>query len=179
MSPFYIFAIIISTFVFIILPLLLISLIFSILIRMTTIRIAVFISLILLIGLIYLLITDFYPTNRFYENNFEENTQLTLPSSQIPVYTAGNSSIYSFGDYNISYMYKFTTNDYNDMYAKLIKKGLQKTEKYLETDENEKALNIDTSMKIKKILTKDFGFKNYDILFMEDNQTIIFNSNKW
>jgi hypothetical protein len=179
MDPFFILAIIISTIIFIIIPLVLVGLIYFILKKRTSKKIAVTICFILLTGLSYFLITDFYPTKTFYENNFEENTQLTLPKSKIPIYCSGNSSIYSFGDYNISYSYKFTTKDYEYLYAQLMTKGLQTTEKYLETDENEKILRLDSSMKIIKMLTKDFGFKNFDVLFMDDKQTIIFNSNKW
>ena len=179
MDPFYILAIIISTVIFIIVPLVLVGLIYFILKKRTSKKNAVTISFILLIGLSYFLITDHFPTKTFYENNFEENTQLVLPKSKIPIYSLGNSSIYSFGDYNISYSYKFTTKDYEGLYAQLITKGLQTTEKYLETNESEKILRLDSSMKIIKILTKDFGFKNFDVLFMDDKQTIIFNSNKW
>ena len=142
-------------------------------------KIALVIGFILLVVFSYFIVTDFFPRDSFYVDNFEENTELILPKSKRPINYSGNNSIYSFGDYNISYSYKFSTNDYNDLYSKLINKGLQKTEKYLETDENKKYLNYNTSIKIKKILTKDLGFKNFDILFMEDNQTIIFNSNKW
>jgi len=146
---------------------------------MTNKKIAITISFILLTGLCYFIITNFYPTETFYTNNFEDNTQLTLPNTKRPICFSGNSSIYSFGDYNISYSYKFATKDYDDLYSLLMSKGLQTTEKYLETDENEKTLSMDSTIKIKKILTKDFGFKNFDVLFMDDNQTIIFNSNKW
>ncbi len=178
MDPFYILAIVISTVVFIILPLLLIGLIFKVL-KKTNKLIAVTISFILLTALSYFLITDFYPTETFYTENFEDNTQLTLPNSKRPLYFSGNSSIYSFGDYNISYSYKFTIKDYDDLYTQLMNNGLRKTEKYLETDENRIILGLDSSIRVEKILTKDLGFKSFDVLFMDDNQTIVFNSNKW
>jgi energy-coupling factor transporter transmembrane protein EcfT len=179
MDSFFILAIIVSTVVFIIIPLLLLGIIFWVLKKKTNKKIAVTIYLILLTAFCYFIITDFYPQESFYLDNFKENTEITLPKSKRLIIYSGNNSIYCFGGYNISYSYKFTSNDYDELYLQLIKRGLQKTEKYLETDENKKLLNCDTSIKIKEILTKDFGFKNFDILFMDDNKTIIFNSNKW
>ena len=179
MDSFSILAVITSTVIFIIIPLLFIGLIFFILKKKTSKKIAITISIILLAGFSYLLITSLYPTEAFYRNNFEENTEMKLPSSKKPTYHLGNHSIYNFGDYSISYSYEFTTQDYDDLYIQLTSKGFQQAENYLETDGNEKILSLDSSTKIEKILTKEFGFKDFDVLFMDDNRTIIFNSNTW
>ena len=179
MDSFSILAVITSTVIFIIIPLLFIGLIFFILKKKTSKKIAITISIILLAGFSYLLITSLYPTEAFYRNNFEENTEMKLPSSKKPTYHLGNHSIYNFGDYSISYSYEFTTQDYEDLYVQLTAKGLQQAENYLETDVNGKILSLDSSIKVKKILTKEFGSKDFDVLFMDDNRTIIFNSNTW
>jgi len=179
MDPFFILAIIISTVIFIIIPLLFVVLLFFWLKKKTSKKIAATICFSLLTVISYFIISDFYPQESYYANNFKENTEFILPKSKELIKHSGNNTIYSFGDYNISYSYKFMTNDFNDLYSQLIKRGFKKTEIYLQTDENEITLNCDTSIKIKNILTKDFGFKNFDVLFMDDNHTIIFNSNKW
>lgn len=179
MDPFALLAVIHMSVIFIIIPLLFIGLIFFILKKKTSKKIAITISIILLAGLSYFLITSLYPTEAFYRNNFEENTEMKLPSSKTLIYHSGNNSFYSFGDYDISYSYKFTTKDYDDLYTQLTSKGLQKTEKYHATKANDKILSLDSSIKIKKMLTKDFGFKSFNIVFLDDNKTIIFNSYKW
>ncbi len=128
---------------------------------------------------VLLIIYDLFPTQRFYEKNFKENTQITMPISKEPILLLGNNSIFNLGDYNITYTYKFSVQDFQSLRSQMTENGFIISDSYLETDENEKALQLSKPLEIEIILTRDFGFKNYDALFMNDKQTIIFNSNKW
>lgn len=175
----FILAILISTLIFIIIPLLCVGFVFFIFKKKLGLKLAVFVSAILLIIFSFFIITNFYPLESFYSNNFEENTKLTLPDSAKLIRYSGNNTIYSFGDYNISYIYQLETTDYNHIYSQLLTKGFHSSDVYLETSENEYLINSPLKYKRKKILTKNFGFKNFDILFLIDNKTIICNSNKW
>jgi hypothetical protein len=179
MDPFYILAIFITTVIFIILPLTLIGLFYLVLKKKSSRKLSVVICSILLTIFVYSVFTSFYPREKFYLDNFEENTELNLPNSARLVNHEGNNSIYQFGGYNISYIYELPTNDYEKLYSQLVLKGFKQSSNYLETIENDKLLSANPTLKTNKILTKDFGFKNFDIIFLEDKKTIIFNSNQW
>ena len=179
MDSYYILAVMTSTLIFIVIPLSFIGILYLILKKKTTQRLALTICSILLTIFGYMSITNFFPREAFYIDNFEENTQLTIPNSGRLVNYSGNNSIYNFGDYNIFYIYELPTKDCEDLYSQLVLKDFQSSDKYLETMENDKLIDANQSLKIKNILTKDFGFKSFDILFMDDNKTVMFNSNKW
>jgi hypothetical protein len=179
MDSYYILALLTSTLIFIITPLLFIGILYLILKTKTTQKLALTICSILLTIFGYLIITNVFPREEFYVDNFKENTQLTMPNSGRLVNYSGNNSIYNFGDYNIFYIYELPTKEYENLYSQLILKEFQRSDKYLETMENDKLINANHSLKIRKILTKEFGFKSFDILFMDDNKTLMFNSNKW
>lgn len=176
---FYISAVIISTFIFIILPLLFIGLVFFVFKKKTNSQLAIIVSFTLLVIFFFFIVTNFYPRESFFRDNFEENTELELPNSATLVNSIGKNTIYNFGDYNISYVYQLSRTDCKYLYSKLLEKGFYNSEVYLETVENATLINAIPKHKCKNILTKDFGFKNYDVLFLDDNKTIIFNSNKW
>jgi hypothetical protein len=142
-------------------------------------KIAVTVTLILVTAFVYYLISDLYPRDSFYIDNLKENTELTLPKSARLIANSRTNSIYNFGDYNISYMYQFAEADYDKLYLQLLDKGFKQDDIYLETTQNEKVLSITPHLKKEKILTKDYGFKNFEVLFLNDNKTIVFNSNKW
>ena len=127
----------------------------------------------------YYLFTDFFPRDSFYTDNLKENTELTLPKSARLIANLGSNSIYNFGGYNISYMYQFDETDYDKLYLELLNKGFKQSDKYLETTENEKMLSLKSSLKKGKALIKEYGFKSFEVLFLNDNKTIVFNSNKW
>ena len=179
MDTVYILALLFLTLIFIILPVGLIGLLYWFLKRATTIKIAVTICSILLFSFIYFVVINFSPRESFYSENFQINTNLKLPNSAKLIEKHGNNSIYNFGDYDISYMYKLSENDYNKIYSELITKGFRLTDNYLETENNDKLINLIPTLKTKRIITKNFGYKSFDILFMDDNKTIIFTSYKW
>ena len=179
MDKFYDLASLLSTIVFIIIPTSLIGLIYFLLYKKTSKRFVIIVTLILTSLFSYYLFTDLYPRSSFYRSNLKENTELTLPTSARLIAHLGTNSIYNFGDYNISYMYEFNEADYDKLYLQLVDKGFQQSDNYLETNENEKVLSMTSNLKKEKILTKDYGFKNFEVLFLNDNKTIVFNSNKW
>ena len=83
----------------------------------------------------------FFPSESFYTDNFEKNTELALPTSGRLVEFSGNNSIYNFGDDNIFYIYEFPKKDYEDLYSQLVLKEFQSSEKYIDTMENDKFMN--------------------------------------
>ena len=107
MDPYYILAVIISTLIFIATPLSFIGLLYFILKKKTNQKFALTICCILLITFGYMLVAIFFPSESFYTDNFEKNTELALPTSGRLVEFSGNNSIYNFGDDNIFYIYEF------------------------------------------------------------------------
>jgi hypothetical protein len=69
--------------------------------------------------------------------------------------------------------------DYQKLKSQLLDNGYNMETIYLETKENEKLLALKPELKIKTIISKDFKFKNFESLFLNDGKTIICNSNKW
>ncbi len=179
MDPFFILAIFISTLIFILLPLGIIFLIYKIIKRKRNLKTARIVSVIFLIGLGYFVINDFFPNNSFYKNNFEENTNLKFPGNAKLKETQGVNSIYNFGDYNISYLIELPKEDYQKLKGQLLDNGYKMETIYLETKENEKLLALRPKLKIGTIVSKEFKFKNFESLFLNDGKTIICNSNKW
>lgn len=179
MDPFYMSTIAIMTIIFIGIPIVLIWLIHRFLKKKTSKRISLITTSILIIGFLYIVIRNFYPSTNYYLNDYEKNTALELPKSAILVDKKGSNSIYSFGGYNISYSIELSSMDFDLIQKQLHKKGFQESKMYLETSENDMLISKLYDAKISKIMVKDDGFKNYEILFMEDNKTIICNSNKW
>ena len=179
MDIFYVLSLTLSTLVFIIIPVLSIGLIYFLLKKKADKRLALNVTLILIIMFFYYLFIDFYPRDSFYIENLKENTELTLPKSARLIAHSGANSIYNFGKYNISYMYEFGEANYNKLYLQLVDIGFKQSDTYLETIENQKILSIISSFKKEKILTKGYGFKNFEVLFLNDNKTILFNFNKW
>ncbi|RZL42299.1 MAG: hypothetical protein EOP00_23660 [Pedobacter sp.] len=178
MNPFYILAIVVSLIIFVIIPILFIWIVFRFS-KSRNPKISKILYSIALLIFGYFLITNFLPRESFYLDNFRENAGISLPESKVKIKALGNNSIFSFGDYSICYCYKFSSQDYANLYSKLLTTDFKKTEIYLETEENERLLDENKSIKIDKILTKNFGFKSFEILFLSDGKTIIFNSNKW
>lgn len=146
MDSFYLLAILISTFVFIIIPIFIIGLFYFILKKKSNKKSALTICLILLTVFAYFLITDFYPRDSFYVDNLKQNTELTLPKSARLIAKSGINSIYTFGDYNISYMYQFAQADYQNLYSQLLDKGFKHNDIYLETTEIEKLLSMTSNV---------------------------------
>jgi len=179
MDKYYILAILISTVVFIIFPLGIIFLIYRLLKRTINLKTARIVSTLLLIGLGYFIVRDFYPTDSFYKSNFEENTNINFPANAKLKEKQGVNNIYSFGDYNISYLIELSNQDYQKLEKQLLDKNYKIEMVYLETAENEKLLSLKPELKKETIISKDFGFKNFELLFLNDGKTIICNSNKW
>ncbi|MBS1735013.1 MAG: hypothetical protein JSS98_00220 [Bacteroidetes bacterium] len=179
MDPYFILAILISTLIFIIVPLGLIFLIYRLLKRKTNLRKAVIVSLTLLLTFGYYIVRDFYPTNSFYKNNFEENTTLDFPQEAKLKAKEGANSIFSFGDYNISYLIELSNQDCQKLEEQLLDNNYKIETVYLQTPANEKLLSLNSDLKEEKIISKNFGFKNFELLFLNDGKSIICNSNKW
>ncbi len=179
MDIFYFLAVLLVTLIFIIIPISIIIIVYFLLNKRVNKKLAQIVGLILIVAFSYFTITQFYPRDSFYTDNLKENTQLTLPKSAKLIANSGNTSIYNFGDYNISYMYQLKEEDYNKLHSQLLGKGFKNSDVYLETSQNEKMLSLTEHLKNKMILAKDYGFKNFEILFLSDNKTIVFNSNKW
>jgi hypothetical protein len=179
MDSYYLLAVLKFILLFIILPISVIGLIFYILKKKASIKAAVFASGLGLTFFVYFIVTDIFPRQVFFERNFEENTTMTIPTTAKLVSTAGNQSIWGFGDYNVSYAYELSLADIQKLYGKLIISGFVQSESWLETEKVDQLLQQYSSYEVAKILTKDFGFKQFDILFLNDDKTIIFNSNKW
>jgi len=179
MDPFFILAIAIMTIIFIGIPIGLIWLINRFLKKKTSKRISLITTSILIIGFSYIVIRNFYPANNYYLHDYKENTEFELPNSAILVDKKGSDSIYSFGDYNIAYTIELSSKDFDLIQKHLQKKGFQESEMYLETSENDLLISKLQDARISKIMAKDYGFKNYEILFMDDNKTMICNSNQW
>ncbi|CAM3301862.1 hypothetical protein [Aequorivita lipolytica] len=167
------------TLIFIGIPLVLIWMIHKFLKKKTTKRTSIIITSFLFLIFSYFLFRDFYPTNNFYLNDYKEKTNLQLPNSAKLIEKKGSNSIFNFGDYNISYTIELAENDFDLTHKELQDKGFKENKMYLETPENEFLLSQFQDTRIEKILVKDYGFKNYEILFMDNNKTIICNSNKW
>ncbi|MDP4087482.1 MAG: hypothetical protein Q8934_23240 [Bacillota bacterium] len=179
MDKYFILATLISTLVFIILPLGIIFLIYRLLKRKINLKTARVVSTILLIGLGYFIVRGFYPTDSFYKSNFEENTNINFPANAKLKAKQGVNNIYNLGDYNISYLIELSNQDYQKLEKQLLDKNYIIEMVYLETNENEKLLLLNPELKKETIISKNFGFKNFELLFMNDGKTIICNSNKW
>lgn len=167
------------TIIFIVIPIVLIWIIYRYLKKNTSQKISLIITSLLLLLFSYFIFINFYPTNYFYLKNYENNTGLELPFSAKLIDENGNNSIYSFGDYNISYKIEVSSKDFSLIQKELERKGFEESEIYLKTIENDLLISKSQNIGIAKILVKDYGFKNYEILFMDDNKTMICNSNKW
>ncbi|RDV10084.1 hypothetical protein DXT99_26805, partial [Pontibacter diazotrophicus] len=176
---FYLVAILIVTFIFVGIPLILIWVAYKFLRKKASEKTSVIITSFLILVLFYFLFIDFYPTDKFYFNDYKENTSLRLPDSAELINKRGTNSIYDFGDYSISYAVRLTPKDYKTTYTKLLKKEFKESEVHLETSENDFLLTQFSQAGIANILVKDYGFKSFEILFMDDGRTIIVNSNKW
>lgn len=176
---YYLLSVLKLIIVFIILPLSVVGLIFLLLKNWTNRKIAVIFAGISLSIFAYFVITDIYPRQTFFEGNFKENTKLTIPRSAKLLYTSGNQSIWNFGDYNLSYVYELSSDDYKKLGQQLKTEGYTQNESWMQTAEVEEMLHKCLNQQVTKILTKDFGFKRFDILFLNDDRTVIFNSNKW
>lgn len=179
MDSYYLLAVLKLILVFIVSPLAVIGLIFYILKKRTSVKVAVIVSGLMLMFFAYFIITDIFPRQAFFQRNFEENTTVTIPTSAKLVCTEGNQSIWGFGDYNVSYAYEFPVEDFKKLEELLIKSGFVQGESWLETEKVDQLLEKYSTQEVAKILTKGFGFKQFDILFLNDDKTIIFNSNKW
>ncbi|SIT94820.1 hypothetical protein SAMN05444128_3794 [Pontibacter indicus] len=144
--------------------------------KTTSNRTSIIITSFLVLILSYFLFANFHPTTQFYLDDYRENTSIKLPDSAELINKRSSSS---FGDYNISYAVRLTPSDYTLTYNKLLEKGFQENTTYLETSENDFLLSQISNVGIANILVKDYRYKNYEILFMEDGRTIVCNSNKW
>lgn len=179
MDPFYFIAIVVTTYLFFGFPTLVIWMLYRFLKKKTTQQNALIItgfSSLLFVCFVFL---EFYPSNSFYFNDYEKNTELELPISAKLIDKKGTNSIYNFGDYNISYTIKLTSSDFDLIQNALLEKGFKEHKMHLETTENDFLLLPFQDSRIDKILVKDYGFKNYEVLFMDDKKTVICNSNKW
>jgi ABC-type transport system involved in multi-copper enzyme maturation permease subunit len=179
MDPFYLIAIVIVSLIYFGLPGTLIFITFRILKKRTSIRIALTTTGILLFGFIFLVIRDFNPTTEYYKSDFEHNTELPIPNSAELTQKRGNNTLYNFGDYNISYVFRMNSSDYSETLNKLMARGFEQKKVFLETSENDELFRQLPNITVTQIITKDYGFRNYEVLFMNDKQTIICNSNKW
>ena len=179
MDLFSIFAIFITTIVFVLLPLGIIYLIYRIIKRKYSIKTASIVSIISLIGLGYFIANSFFPSNSFYKNNFENNTNLKFPVNAILKEKQGTNSIYNSGGYNISYLIELPNNNYQILKDQLLNNGYKTETNYLESEENKRLLALNPELKIETIISKNFQFKNFELLFLNNEKSIICNSNKW
>jgi hypothetical protein len=179
MNPHYLVAVLKVALVFIVLPLAAIALVFLLLKKIFNKNAAVIGSGLLLILLAYVVITDIFPTPAFVQRNFEENTNVTIPASAKLVSTFGNQSIWGFGDYNFSYAYQLSSEDCRTLDEQLREEGFVQSRSWLETEKVNQLLESHSTRTVVKTLKKDFKFKQFDVLFLDDNKTVIFNSNKW
>ena len=76
------------------------------------------------IGTIYFSYTAFYPTNSFYEDEFEDNTGLDFPNSG-DILTKDASYPDLHGDYSATALFKIDQNDFN-----FILNSIQKNTKF-------------------------------------------------
>ena len=103
MDTAYLLALLMSTLVFIFIPIIIIGIVYFHLIKKANKKFALISSFVLIGILAYYLILDFYPRDSYYIKNLKENTDLKLPESARLIANSETGSIYKFGDYNLSY----------------------------------------------------------------------------
>ncbi len=93
MDPFYLVVILVMTFIFIEIPLIVIWVVYKSLRKKTTEKTSIIITSFLILILSYFVYTDLYPTDQFYLNDYKKNTSVQLPDSAELINKQGANSI--------------------------------------------------------------------------------------
>ena len=126
----------------------------------------------------YIIFSAIYPSEEFYEDDFEEVTTLKFPENGVIKYKSASYPD-QFGDYTSCFIVEFEKEYLEKLKRVIIEKGFIKKNGKIGCDELTYIENQIKNKKYDSEFSKEVDGKMYSVGFLNDNKSVVIERTSW